>query len=71
MKKLTALALTLSIILSAFALAACDKQPGNNNNTDGSVYEIVAAAIEKTLKAKSFEANLSSGLKTDLMGNKS
>lgn len=77
MKKLTVLALVICIILSAFAMTACTtpagEQPGNNNGnkTEGSVYEIVAAAIEKTLKAKSFEANLSSVLKTDLMGNKS
>ena len=84
MKKLTALALALCIIFSAFALTACGdnatdddtpagEQSGDNNDnkTEGSVYETVAAAIEKTLKAKSFEANLSSVLKTDLMGNKS
>jgi len=81
MKKLTAIALALCIILSAFALTACgdnastdgDNPAGEQtgNKTEGSVYEIVAAAIEKTLKAKSFEANLSSVLKTDLMGNKS
>ncbi len=85
MKKLTILALVICIILSAFALTACgDKTPadgtssvgqqsGNktDDKTEGSVYETVAAAIEKTLKAKSFEANLSSVLKTDLMGNKS
>ena len=93
MKKLTALALALCIILSAFALVACgdktpadngdktpsanngDKTPSSNNGdkndtTEGSVYEIVAAAIEKTLKAKSFEAKLTASQKMDLMGNK-
>ena len=88
MKKLTALALALCIILSAFALVACgdktpadngdktpssnsgDKNDNKNDKTEGSVYEIVAAAIEKTLKAKSFEAKLTSSQKMDLMGNK-
>lgn len=84
MKKLTALILALCTILCMFTLAACgEEEPSSNNggdtsvsenggnNTSGSVYDTVAAAIEKTLKAKSFEANVEDVLKTNLMGNES
>lgn len=91
MKKLTALVLVLCIMLSAFALTACDEKPtsggnaggGNNNQTsnntgnsensgttEGSVYDIVSAAMAKTLQAKSYEVKLDTLKKTDLMGYK-
>ncbi|MBR7132313.1 MAG: hypothetical protein IKD04_02150 [Clostridia bacterium] len=76
MKKITALALALLIILSALTLTACggNKSGGeasNNTNKEASVYETVAKAIENTLNAKSYDADIDTLLKTDLMGSKS
>ena len=87
MKKITALSLALVLILSALSLSACgDKTPAGNgagnasngaaneldtNNSEESVYATVAKAIENTLKAKSYDADIDTLLKTDLMGTKS
>lgn len=87
MKKITALSLALVLILSALSLSACgDKTPADNgagnasngaasepaaNNSEESVYATVAKAIENTLKAKSYDADIDTLLKTDLMGTKS
>lgn len=84
MKKITALILALVISLFAFTLTACEeKRPSgdgsgtgiteNNteNNSEDSAYETVAKAIENTLKAKSYDADIDTLLKTNLMGRES
>lgn len=84
MKKITALFLALIMILSAFTLVACDQgtEAPKDDNTPGtsggdstpgtsdSLYAIVSAAIDKTLKANSYDADLETAVKTDLMGYK-
>lgn len=66
--------LVLCMVVSVFAFAGCggaapSGDAANGGQAGGSPYEVVSAAIEKTLKAKSFEANVVTSLKTDLMGN--
>ena len=73
MKKSSALFLALCMILSVFVLSACGGNSGSGagNNPGGSgdsVYDTVAAAIENTLKAKSYDANVGATYKEDLMG---
>ena len=48
-----------------------NKTDNADNKTEASAYETVSAAIEKTLKAKSYEANLDTLRKNDLLGYKS
>ncbi len=79
MKKFIALTMALAIALLTLTLAGCGGNGGSNggnggggaNNSGDSVYETVSKAIENTLEAKSYDADVDTLLKTDLMGNKS
>ena len=77
MKKITSFVMALVITIFALTLTACGDKDGSTdtgkgtsgNNSKASVYETVSQAIENTLKAKSYDADVDTLLKTNLMGN--
>lgn len=84
MKRIIALLLALVIALTLSACGGAPAGDGSGTSTpssvdkdtpsekeEGSVYQTVAKAIENTLKAASYEADVDTLLKTDLMGQKS
>lgn len=75
MKKISEITLALVIALLAITLTACGgnsstgSESGPSKKDEASVYETVSKAIENTLKAKSYDADVDTLLKTNLMGN--